>query len=131
MAITYLISYFHACRFTEQPALRNAVASSVCLTQCGNFIIIGTSTGHLDRFNMQSGLHRCEYTLPQNKTAHAGAVRGIVADGLNQLVVSGGADEYVRFWNFKDGKTIGRLPMSAAVAFFATNRLEFCLDVRE
>lgn len=71
---------------------------------------------------MQSGLHRCEYTLPKNKTAHDGAVRGIVADGLNQLVVSGGADEYVRFWNFKDGKTIGRLPMSSAVAFFATNR---------
>jgi U3 small nucleolar RNA-associated protein 21 len=103
------------------------VASSVCLTQCGNFIIIGTSTGHMDRFNMQSGLHRCEYMLPKNKTAHEGAVRGIVADGLNQLVVSGGADEYVRFWNFKDGKTIGRLPMSHAVAFFATNRLERCL----
>lgn len=65
------------------------------------------------------GCRRCECILPKNKKAHEVAVRGIVADGINQLVKSGGADEYVHFWNFREGKTIGRLPDAEQLHFFA------------
>ena len=30
----------------------------MCITACGNFAIVGMTTGHLEIFNMQSGLHR-------------------------------------------------------------------------
>ncbi|XP_065339194.1 WD repeat-containing protein 36 [Cloeon dipterum] len=109
-------------RFKENPAFHSAVASSVCLTLCGNFVLIGYSSGHVDRFNVQSGAHRCEYKLPKGKPAHKGAVRGIATEGLNQTVLTGGADAYVRFWNFSEGKTLGKLPLKQAVAFFCQNK---------
>jgi len=36
--------------------------------------------------------------------AHTSAVRGIHTDILNQIVISGGSDGLIKFWNFK---TIG------------------------
>ncbi|XP_059477355.1 WD repeat-containing protein 36 [Neocloeon triangulifer] len=116
-------------RFQEQPELRAAVATSICITHCGNFVLVGYSTGHMDRFNLQSGLHRCEYKLPKDLPAHKGAVRGISTEGLNQSVVSGGADAFIRFWNFQEGKTLGRLAMSQAVAFFCQNRNSSLLGI--
>ncbi|CAH0553974.1 unnamed protein product [Brassicogethes aeneus] len=74
-------------------------ATSLCLTHCGNFVIVGYSTGHADRFNMQSGIWRDSYGDPK---AHGAAVRGVAADALNQLVITGGGDCYIRFWKFKN-----------------------------
>ena len=34
------------------------ISQCVCITACGNFAIVGMTTGHLEMFNMQSGLHR-------------------------------------------------------------------------
>lgn len=31
------------------------------MTFCGNFALVGYSSGHIDRFNVQSGQHREEY----------------------------------------------------------------------
>ncbi|CAG2122957.1 unnamed protein product, partial [Medioppia subpectinata] len=42
-------------RFTAE---YNVVALCVCLSCCGNFVIIGYNTGHVDRYNIQSGIHR-------------------------------------------------------------------------
>ena len=33
-------------------------AQCVAVSPCGNFGVIGYSSGHVDTFNMQSGLHR-------------------------------------------------------------------------
>lgn len=74
-------------------------ATCLCLTHCGNFVIVGYSSGHVDRYNIQSGIHRATYGAP---TAHKGAVRGVSTDGLNQIVVTGGSDTYIKFWHFKD-----------------------------
>lgn len=38
-----------------------APATAVCVTQCGNFAVVGSASGRLDRYNMQSGLHRGQY----------------------------------------------------------------------
>jgi U3 small nucleolar RNA-associated protein 21 len=40
---------------------RGAPVSSVALSPCGNFGIVGSSSGRVDRYNMQSGLHRGVY----------------------------------------------------------------------
>ena len=36
----------------------------VDITACGNFVVIGYDTGHVDRFNLQSGLARGSYGDP-------------------------------------------------------------------
>ena len=75
----------------------NIVATCVCLTACGNFVVIGYSSGHVDRFNIQSGMHRGSY----GNVAHTGPVRGVATDNLNQTVVTGGSDALIKFWLFR------------------------------
>jgi U3 small nucleolar RNA-associated protein 21 len=82
----------------ETRATLNVVASSICLTNCGNFVVVGYSSGHTDRFNIQSGIHRCGYGQP---SAHKGSVRGVIVDPLNQLVITGCGQGLVKFWSFK------------------------------
>ena len=33
----------------------------MAISACGNFGIVGTSNGRVDRYNLQSGLHRASY----------------------------------------------------------------------
>lgn len=91
-------------------------ATCVCITHCGNFVVVGYSTGHVDRFvcnyflfwngiycvvfrfNIQSGLWRCAYGKTK---AHSAPVRGVATDCLNQIVATGGTDGKVKFWPFK------------------------------
>ncbi|XP_003704996.2 WD repeat-containing protein 36 [Megachile rotundata] len=81
---------------------RNVTASSVYITKCGNFVLIGYNTGHVERFNIQSGIHRASYG--NEKGAHQGPVKGIMVDSLNKFVVTAGKDTYLKFWNFKPSK---------------------------
>ena len=37
----------------------------VTLTGCGNFAILGMSSGHIEVFNVQSGIHRGEIGRPK------------------------------------------------------------------
>lgn len=39
----------------------NAPVTAVCLSSCGNFALVGSAAGRVDRYNMQSGLHRGAY----------------------------------------------------------------------
>ena len=82
----------------------------VTITSCGNFAIIGMNTGHVEMFNMQSGIHRGEFGKPKglwltvkeyitvkdscsiSSTAHTRPVRGIAVDGLNMEVFSASSD---------------------------------------
>uniref|UniRef100_A0A8C5UH37 WD repeat domain 36 n=1 Tax=Malurus cyaneus samueli TaxID=2593467 RepID=A0A8C5UH37_9PASS len=73
-------------------------ATAVDITSCGNFAVIGLSTGQVDVYNMQSGIHRGQYGKDK---AHEGAVRGLAVDGLNQLVITAGSEGLIKFWKFK------------------------------
>lgn len=77
----------------------HVAATCLCLTHCGNFVIIGYSTGHVDRFNIQSGIHRATYGQPK---AHTTPVRGVATDGLNHMVITTGSDSFIKFWDFKN-----------------------------
>lgn len=35
-----------------------AAATAVAVSLCGNFGIVGTASGRMDKYNMQSGIHR-------------------------------------------------------------------------
>ena len=47
--------------------------------------------------------------------AHEGAIRGVIVDGLNQIVITGASDSKLKFWNFKLKKLLGHLTLNAAV----------------
>ncbi|XP_076844467.1 WD repeat-containing protein 36 [Brachyhypopomus gauderio] len=99
-------------RFNKNRAL-NVHATAVDITSCGNFAVIALSSGHIDVYNMQSGLHRGQYGKDR---AHSGPVRGVAVDALNQLTVSAGADGLLKIWKFKSKKLLhtDTLPASPA-----------------
>ncbi|XP_019796372.1 WD repeat-containing protein 36 isoform X2 [Tursiops truncatus] len=74
-------------------------ATAVDITSCGNFAVIGLSSGTVDVYNMQSGIHRGSFGKDQ---AHKGSVRGVAVDGLNQLTITTGSEGVLKFWNFKN-----------------------------
>ncbi|KAL1123325.1 hypothetical protein AAG570_002411 [Ranatra chinensis] len=107
-------------------ATLNVTATSVAMTNCGNFVLIGYSSGHVDRFNIQSGIHRCEYGAPK---AHKNAVRGLIVDPLNQIVITGCSGGLIKFWNFRPAfgtsvcpKPLNRLVLEEGVTFFRAHK---------
>lgn len=117
-----------------------AQVTSVCLSRCGNFGFVGSESGRVDRYNMQSGLHRGSYCRNQKLmqqailksapgvaapkalledpgvTAHDGPVRGVCTDSCNRLVATAGADGFVRVWDFKKRTLQAEIRVGAAVA---------------
>ncbi|XP_068248629.1 WD repeat-containing protein 36 [Palaemon carinicauda] len=97
----------------------NSIATCLDISICGNFVIIGYDSGHMDKFNMQSGIHRGTFGNP---TAHKGSVRAVVVDGLNHCVISGGQDGELRWWRFKTCKGLKKLEMGEAVSKMTLHR---------
>ncbi|MEW5318032.1 MAG: hypothetical protein WDW38_009286 [Sanguina aurantia] len=53
-----------------------APVTSVALSRCGNFGVVGSASGRVDRYNMQSGIHRgCYWRLGDEATGAVGGVR--------------------------------------------------------
>ncbi|XP_051958098.1 WD repeat-containing protein 36 [Xyrauchen texanus] len=99
-------------RFNRNRSL-NVHATAVDISSCGNFAVIALSSGHIDMYNMQSGLHRGHYGEDK---AHAGPVRGVSVDALNQLTVSVGADHLLKIWKFKSKELLHTNSLTAAPA---------------
>lgn len=97
-----------------------STASSLNMSHCGNFVLIGYSSGDVERFNVQSGIHRATYGSP----AHVSDVRGLLTDNLNQIVISGGVDGVIKFWNFKTEtkSPIATLKMADSILMFRGHR---------
>ncbi|KAH9417088.1 WD repeat-containing protein 36 [Dermatophagoides pteronyssinus] len=103
----------------------NVQAECCHISSCGNFVIIGYSRGHIDRFNIQSGIYRGSYSDDSGvnsngdqKPAHQGSVRSVLTDAINQMVISGGADHYCRLWRFnaRQNQLIGSFKLTDSVA---------------
>lgn len=124
----------------------NQPVSSVAMTACGTFAIIGSTGGCIDMYNLQSGIHRQKFPpkltpaqakqlrLGQLQTSHGtvkkghhGSVSGIAVDTLNQSMVSCGLDGSVRFWDFATGDEKHKLTLDAcaptALRYNATSGL--------
>uniref|UniRef100_A0A671PI87 WD repeat-containing protein 36-like n=1 Tax=Sinocyclocheilus anshuiensis TaxID=1608454 RepID=A0A671PI87_9TELE len=99
-------------RFNKNRSL-NFHATAVDITSCGNFAVIALSSGHIDVYNMQSGFHRGHFGKDK---AHAGPVRGVSVDALNQLTVSVGADRLLKIWRFKSKELLHTHSLPAAPA---------------
>ncbi|RMZ77169.1 hypothetical protein DV737_g4500, partial [Chaetothyriales sp. CBS 132003] len=110
--------------------------TSVAITTCGTFAIIGSKAGAIDMFNLQSGAHRQRFP-PRLKPAvakelkhrleekpdlldtirgHSDAITGLVVDSLNRTMVSTGLDGAVIFWHFATGTIAKRLKLPCTAA---------------
>ncbi|OAL38333.1 hypothetical protein AYO20_02392 [Fonsecaea nubica] len=108
--------------------------TSVAITACGTFAIVGSAGGSLDMFNLQSGAHRQRYPprltpaqLKQLKLqqasstqvltprGHRDTITGIVVDNLNQTMVTTSLDGTIIFWDFSSGKIMERRTLDSAV----------------
>ena len=63
------------------------------ISACGNLAIVDYDSGNIDRYNLQSGLHRATYLrLDTEESSHLpftrNAVRGVVSDALNQVRIN-------------------------------------------
>jgi U3 small nucleolar RNA-associated protein 21 len=72
---------------------------SVAISTCGNFAIIGTASGWIDKFNIQSGIHRGSFHDVAGY-AHTASIQGLVTEALNKMLISGSLDSYLKFWDF-------------------------------
>merc|ERR1719204_186198 len=99
---------------TQDASLNNAEATALTLTACGNFVLIGYSTGHVDRFNIQSGLHRGSYEHGK-KPAHKNVVRGIATCAVNMQTITVDSKGVLKFWKFKTGALLHKLLLGSDV----------------
>lgn len=70
------------------------VAQSCAISASGDFAVLGTEGGLIERFNLQSGLSRGAYEDPAvgSSCAHNASVNGLATDSTNTLLTSGGYD---------------------------------------
>lgn len=87
------------------------MASLVCVSQCGNFGLVGSANGQIAAYNLQLGVMRKKYVL------HKKAVTGIAIDGMNRTMVSAGLDGVVGFYDFSESKFLGKIQLDAAITY--------------
>lgn len=87
----------------------------VASSPCGNFVVVGYASGHIELFNIQSGIHRGTFGTTESP-AHRGQVRSIAVNSSCSLVYSAGSDGILRFWNFQSQTLIYKLSLRMAVA---------------
>lgn len=108
--------------------------TAVCISHCGNFGFVGSASGRLDRYNMQSGLHRGAYyrvsdgdvgnveAVKPGKnpkaivSAHDGAIYGLGVDDCNRYLVSAGLDKKIRVWDFAKKVLKGEMHVDSAIS---------------
>ena len=107
--------------------------TSVAVTSCGTFALVGSAGGSITSFNLQSGVQRQKFPSSLTpgqarklKLSHAAggnnaidldgtrkyalgegrhkrAVTGLMVDGLNKMLISCGLDGKIKFWDFHTG----------------------------
>lgn len=103
---------------------RAGAATAVCASRCGNYAIVGTASGRIDKFNLQSGMHRGRFggeaeagdARAVDAAGHRGAVRGLAIDGSQRYLISAGHDGTVRLWELHSRAHVATLLAESAVA---------------
>ncbi|GAB1606546.1 WD repeat-containing protein 36-like [Argonauta hians] len=92
--------------------ISNITATSVAMTSCGNYCLLGYNTGQVNVYNMQSGNYRGSYG---KKKCHNCAVQGIAVDANNQVTVTAGSNGTLKFWRFKTKKFMKLLKLDSYI----------------
>ncbi|GAA5967551.1 hypothetical protein JCM11641_005691 [Rhodosporidiobolus odoratus] len=94
------------------------------VTACGNFGLVGSSAGDVEVYNMQSGMRRKTFRVPNSG---AGDVRGrhitgIGVDALNRNVVVSTLKGQIHFFDFQTMKLTGILTLRASITSILLHR---------
>ncbi|CAD6336090.1 unnamed protein product [Miscanthus lutarioriparius] len=94
------------------------------ISACGNFTILGTEGGWIEKFNLQSGFSRGCYidTSLAMQCAHDGEVVGLACDATNGSLISAGYHGDIKLWDFKTCKLKSRLDVGKSVTKIAFHR---------
>ncbi|CAL5381850.1 unnamed protein product [Camellia sinensis] len=87
-----------------KPCPENPTPVKACaISACGNFAVLGTAGGWIERFNLQSGISRGSYVdmSERNGCAHDVEVVGVACDSTNTLMISAGYHGDIKVWDFK------------------------------
>ncbi|PON81318.1 Guanine nucleotide-binding protein, beta subunit [Trema orientale] len=109
-----------------KPSAESPTPVKACtISACGNFGILGTAGGWIERFNLQSGISRGTYqdTSERRSCAHDGEVVGIACDSTNTLMISAGYQGDIKVWDFKGRELKSRWEVGCAVVKIVFNRL--------
>ncbi|KAH8874328.1 WD repeat-containing protein 36 [Schistosoma japonicum] len=98
---------FRGCGGEANRLYKKTFATCVYMTNCGNYVLIGYSSGDVFKFNMQSGLERGSYGSPN---AHCCSVVGVSVNNVNRVTITVGESE-IRFWSFHEHKLLGQLDL--------------------
>ncbi|KAI0306620.1 Utp21-domain-containing protein [Multifurca ochricompacta] len=108
---------------------------AVCVSACGNFGLVSSSTGAIHLWNMQSGACRksfnigacpegvhAKYRPPGKQRREERSVTGLVMDSLNRMVIAGTLDGTVNFFDFHTEKLEYTFVIPAAVVSMTLQR---------
>ncbi|KAI4348100.1 hypothetical protein L6164_008861 [Bauhinia variegata] len=97
---------------------------SCAISACGNFALLGTAGGWIERFNLQSGISRGAYLdiSEQRSCAHDGEVVGVASDSTNTLMISAGYRGDIKVWDFKARELKSRWEIGCSVVKIVFHR---------
>ncbi|CAO3658833.1 unnamed protein product [Umbelopsis ramanniana] len=89
-----------------------SAAKAVAISSCGNFGFVGSASGSVDMFNMQSGLYRKSYG---GESGHKKAITGVVGDNLNRYLITASVDRTIKIWDFNAAKLLHTIALESPV----------------
>ncbi|XP_042008397.1 WD repeat-containing protein 36-like isoform X2 [Salvia splendens] len=107
------------------PCPQNPTPVKACaISACGNFAVVGTAAGWIERFNLQSGISRGSYVdMSEGRScAHNGEVVGVSCDSTNTVMISAGLNGDVKVWNFKGRELKSRWEIGCPVVKIVYHR---------
>lgn len=107
------------------PSEENKSPVKACtISSCGNFAVLGTAGGWIERFNLQSGLSRGSYLdkSERRNCGHDGEVVGVACDSTNSLMISAGYHGDIKVWNFRGRELKSRWDVGCPVVKIVYHR---------
>ena len=84
---------------------------SVCVSHCGNYALLGCSSGRIDVYNMQSGIYQFFLSSP-----HSRAITGLALSMGNRRLVSTDDQGNLLFWDFLGRKLVQTIHIGSPVS---------------
>ncbi|KAF7138686.1 hypothetical protein RHSIM_Rhsim07G0058700 [Rhododendron simsii] len=109
-----------------KPCPENPTSVKACtISACGNFAVLGTAGGWIERFNLQSGISRGSYVdvSEKNSYAHSGEVVGVACDSTNTLMISAGYHGDIKVWDFKGREQKSRWEIGCSLVKIVYHRV--------
>jgi len=90
-------------KISIQSPVKQGRVTTVSVSLCGNFGVLGYESGMITKFNLQSGNDNGLFMAEDGKGAaslHKGEITGLGIDSQNKFLVSGSLDRTVKLWDF-------------------------------